>query len=785
MLTRDRIALLIVVVQKRFTDTADKMLMQRKTAGRRMTAQVRLFCFLVALAPAIAYSQVAQQSLLSGIEATVFSDGVDFQLFFAGSPPPVESFALRAPDQLVVDLYATSSLPLTADIARASHSAQARGVSSIEVISGGERSRLIVTLSQQMNHQITVANDSVLITLKTGASFDAAAQQPRENNLIESIEFERGASGEALIVITLAEDIAALGASTTINRLGSAGDIVLGISGVVVPEEWQRRFDASSFGTVVTGFDSSATPEGLNLRIRATGDSEFLAYQSGARYVVSVSAREPETTRQNQSQELSQYTEKVTGLSFQSVPVRRALFQLANFYGFNLIASDAIDGEITIDIEDVPWDQALALVLRMKRLSGRLEGNVLYVAPTQELAEQDLLDVQAAEQAEALAPLFTEYLQINYANARDIMQLLVGVGAESGRVAVPTQGGVAPRINQGLLSPRGSASVDTRTNIVIVRDTDEKLDEVRQMLATLDIAVRQVLIEARIVNVETSFGRELGIRWGLGGHLGNARVGGSQETTTDLLAADYAASDARAQAAIAGEAARLDALQSDTDPELIPAIAALARASVPIPRSVVSFPQALNVDFGVALPGASSFAIGYARNSELIELELSALESSGNGEVIARPKVTTQDKMSALIQSGVRIPYQSQAGGTAGGSTTEFEEAVLSLEVTPQITPDGRINMQLDIRQDSVASGTGAIPAINTNQVTTRALVNDGQTIVLGGVFREETATSESKTPVLGDIPYLGRLFKRTEHSSRRTELLIFITPRILEEEFD
>lgn len=613
----------------------------------------------------------------------------------------------------------------------------------------------------------------------------ASAQQQRENNSIESIEFERGASGEAQIVITLAEDIAALGATTIINRLGSAGDIVLDMSGVVVPEEWQRRFDASAFGTVVTGFDSSATPEGLNLRIRATGDSEFLVYQLGARYVVSVSAREPARTRQGQSQELSQYTEKVTGLSFQSVPVRRALFQLANFYGFNLIASDAIEGEITIDIEDVPWDQALALVLRMKRLSGRLEGNVLYVAPTQELAEQDLLDVQAAEQAEVLSPLFTEYLQINYAKARDIMQLLVGVGAESGRAAIPVQGGIAPRINQGLLSPRGAASVDTRTNIVIVRDTAEKLVEVRQMLATLDIAVRQVLIEARIVNVETSFGRELGIRWGLGGHVGNTRVGGSQETTTDLLAADYAASDARAQAAIAGEAARLDALQSDTDPELIPAIAALARASVPTPRSVVSFPQALTVDLGVADPDASSFAIGYARNSELIELELSALESSGNGEVIARPKVTTQDKMPALIQSGVRIPYQSQAGGTAGGSTTEFEEAVLSLEVTPQITPDGRINMQLDIRQDSVAPGTGAIPAINTNQVTTRALVNDGETIVLGGVFREETATSESKTPVLGDIPYLGRLFKRSERSSRRTELLIFITPRILEEGFE
>ena len=483
--------------------------------------------------------------------------------------------------------------------------------------------------------------------------------------------------------------------------------------------------------------------------------------------------------------EFSQYKGRITGLSFQSVPIRRALFQLANFYGFNLIASDSIEGEITIDIKEVPWDQALALVLRMKRLSGRLEGNVLYVAPTQEIAEQDFLDVQAAAQAEALAPLLTEFLQINYANAGDIMQLLTGVGAEGDRLTAPAQGGVASRINQGLLSPRGSASVDPRTNIIIVRDTAEKLAEVRQMLSTLDIAVRQVLIEARIVNVETNFGRELGVRWGLGGSAGKTRFGGSQATTADLLSSDFAVADARAQAAIAGEAARLDALQGDTNPELIPAIAALARASLPIPRSVVSFPQALSVDLGVADTEASSFAIGYARHSALIELELSALESSGNGEVIARPKVTTQDKMPALIQSGVRIPYQSQAGGAAGGSTTEFEEAVLSLEVTPQITPDGRINMHLDIRQDSVASGTGSTPAINTNQVTTRVLVNDGGTIVLGGVFREETAMSESKTPFLGDIPYLGRLFKRTKRSSRRTELLIFITPKILEENFE
>ena len=246
--------------------------------------------------------------------------------------------------------------------------------------------------------------------------------------------------------------------------------------------------------------------------------------------------------------------------------------------------------------------------------------------------------------------------------------------------------------------------------------------------------------------------------------------------------AELARADALAESLIAGEAARLDALLNETPPELINSLVALARASVPIPRDIVFFPEALSVDLGVTDPEASSFALGYARDSGLIELELSALESSGNGEVIARPKVTTQDKMPALIQSGVRIPYQAQAGGTAGGSITQFEEAVLSLEVTPQITPDGRINMQLDIRQDSVAAGSSLVPAINTNQVTTRALVNDGETIVLGGVFREETSITESKTPILGDLPYIGRLFKRSDRSNRRTELLIFITPKILDE---
>jgi len=340
--------------------------------------------------------------------------------------------------------------------------------------------------------------------------------------------------------------------------------------------------------------------------------------------------------------------------------------------------------------------------------------------------------------------------------------------------------------SSGILSPRGTATVDGRTNIIIVRDVAEKLQEVRELVAKLDIPVRQVSIEARIVNVSTDYGRALGIKWGFAGRTPTPdgfRYGGNQAATLEQQSNREAENIARREAALAGSTARTDAIQNGTDPSLIPALVRQAIASVPIPISITSFPDALLVDLGIDDPAASSFSIGFTDNSGLIELELSALESSGNGEVIARPKVTTQDKVRATIRSGVRIPYQAQAGGTAGGSITEFVDAVLSLEVTPQITPDGRIIMELNIHQDSVASGgLGNVPAINTNEIDTSVLVENGETIVLGGVFREETTLIETKTPFLGDLPYLGRFFKRTENSNRRTELLIFITPRIISE---
>ena len=411
-------------------------------------------------------------------------------------------------------------------------------------------------------------------------------------------------------------------------------------------------------------------------------------------------------------------TETSIDLSFQDISIRSALQILADSQGFNLVAGDAVSGNITLQLDGVAWEQALELVLRAGNLAYRMEGNVMFVTTAEEMALQRQQELEASRAALELAPLVTELLQVNYADASVLLELMLGAG----------EGATVAEGSRGLLSSRGSASVDVRTNTIIVQDLAENLAAMRELLASLDVAVRQVLIEARIVNVSTDYSRDFGVRWAAAGTPdagGNIRYGISQGIAPGR--------------------------QQDE----------------------------LAIDLGMAAR-ASSFSIGYSGSSELIELELAALESSGYGEIIARPKVTTQDKVTAEIRSGVRIPYQSQAGGAAGGSVTQFEDAVLLLRVTPRITPNGQINMELEVRQDAVSPTASGVPSINTNEVITSALVDDGETIVLGGVFREEAATTESKTPILGDIPGIDWLFKRSITDTLRTELLIFITPGVI-----
>lgn len=427
---------------------------------------------------------------------------------------------------------------------------------------------------------------------------------------------------------------------------------------------------------------------------------------------------------------------EVAGLSFQDVPIRFALQILADEQDFNLVAGEAVAGNITLQLDGVPWDQALELVLQAGNLAYRLDGNVLFVTTAEEMALQRERELVAERQALNLTPLVTELLQVNYADAAVLLDLVLGAGAAAEPGAPATDpdasaadpgAGILRTGNRGLLSARGSASVDVRTNTLIVQDMEQNLAAIRDLLASLDVPVRQVLIEARIVNVSTDYSREFGARWGAAGSPGQG-----------------------------------------------------SRFRYGIARGLASAQAQNELALDLGMASRTTFNIGYTGNSELIELELAAIESSGNGEIIARPKVTTQDKVTAEIRSGVRIPYQSQAGGAAGGSVTQFEDAVLLLRVTPRITPNGQINMQLEIRQDSISPTASGVPSINTNEVITSALVEDGETIVLGGVFREEATATESKTPILGDIPGLEWLFKRTISDTRRTELLIFITPGIV-----
>ncbi len=718
---------------------------------------------------------LAQQSItLDSIGfANLPGDSIEIELSFDSAPPEPSSFVLDNPARISLDLLGVAS-----GLSQQRFNIDSNNAQSVMVLDDGSRTRLVVNLDELVNFETQLAGNVLTIQVGNDSGTQGGVATATEvitgvsgdpDNEIVDVNFRRGDDEEGLIVIDLSSD-SVIG---SVEQVGAR--VYVEFQETSVPADLNRRFDVTDFATQVSAVDVLGQSGRATVVIDVDGTYEYVAYQSGAQYTVSV---RPPAVDVTGDEETAQYTGEIVGVSFQDIPIRSVLQIMADYYDFSLVAGDAVSGNITLVLDNVPWDQALELILRAGNLGSRLEGNVLYVAPADEIAAQEQLEIEAAQQAQALAPLFTEFVQVNYADANEILALLTGENAGTGAAADVTGGEIAAAGGGGgILSPRGSATVDARTNIIIVRDIEEKLEEVRALLARLDVAVRQVLIEARIVNVSTDYSRGLGIRWGGAGITptgDSIRYGGSQFTTTEALNAQIAQQTAINDANLAGEQARLQALQDGSDPSLIDTLVQQAIAAVPIPATNVSFPDALAVDLGVQSTEASTFAIGYSGNSGLIELELSALESTGNGEVIARPKVTAE------IRSGVRIPYQSQAGGTAGGSITQFEDAVLALQVTPQITPDGRINMELEIQQDSVAAGSGAVPAINTNTVTTSALVSNGETIVLGGVFREENTTTETKTPVLGDIPYVGSLFKRTERASRRTELLIFITPKII-----
>ncbi|WP_227513186.1 type IV pilus secretin PilQ [Marinobacter sp. LQ44] len=634
---------------------------------------------------------------------------------FDGPPPEPTGYTIERPARIAVDLKDTTSGLNQRSIPLGSGNAQ-----SVTVVETKDRTRLIFNLVELTPHETVRQNNSLVMTIggASGAPATAATSQQRQSgstaaassSALAGVDFRRSKEGEGRVIVDLGN------ASAAVNLSEQAGRIRLTMPGLDVPSELRRRLDVTDFATPVTRIDTFVEDGNAVVEIRPEGNYDYIAYQSGREFTVSVeqlTEEEAETRRE----EKFPYTGDKLSLNFQDIEVRSVLQLIADFTGLNLVASDTVGGSITLRLQNVPWDQALDLILKTKGLDKRQIGNVLLVAPAEEIAARERLELETNKQIAELAPVRLDIIQVNYAKAGDIVALI--------------------RADEELISSRGFVSSDVRTNTISVRETQQKLEEIRRLVGTWDVPVRQVSIEARIVRAQNNVSEELGVRWGAQGRAtadggsDNIIIGGSQ--------------------------------------------GGLAGIS---PSGPLSLPSDLNVDLGVTRAGSSSVALGYIGTDFLLDLELSAFETDGRAEVVSQPRVVTADRQSASIKSGEEIPYQEAT--SSGATNVEFKEAVLSLEVTPQITPDDKIIMDLVVNQDSRGEVTAGIPSINTNSVTTQVLVANGETVVLGGIFQSEVATQTTKTPFLGDIPYLGRLFKRTEHIDERSELLIFVTPKII-----
>ncbi|AXT32683.1 type IV pilus secretin PilQ [Pseudoalteromonas tunicata] len=529
-------------------------------------------------------------------------------------------------------------------------------------------------------------------------------------NKIQAVDFRRGEKGEARILIFLQENMAAIDVSE------KAGKVVAVFHNTDILDDLLYQLDVMDYGTVVNTIETFKDGANSRIVIDTTSEFDYNYQQLDNIFTLTV---EKDTSKKSFLGDGKNYQGKPMSLNFQDISIRSVLQIIADLNGFNLVTSDSVNGNVTLRLDGVPWDQALDIVLRVKGLDKRMDGSILMVAPTEELAAREAKELKAKQQVENLEPLYSEYIQLNYAKAEDFSTLLISQG-------------------NSIMSSRGAVSVDTRTNTLLIKDTAKSIENVRRMVETLDVAVKQVVIESRMVTVRDSVQEDLGIRWGF-----------SDQQLTD---------------GIAGTLAGAQKISNGVIPTLA---------------------ERLNVNLAVTNPaGSIGMHIAKLADGTLIDLELSALEQENKAEIIASPRITTANQKKARIEQGTEIPYVQAA--SSGATTVEFKKAVLSLEVTPHITPDNKVILDLVITQDTpgdtVQTPTGNAVAINTQEIRTQVLVENGQTIVLGGIYQQQVINSSSKVPLLGDIPYLGALFKRTSEKTEKKELLIFVTPKILKD---
>ncbi len=684
-----------------------------------------------------------------------------FQLSAPPKAPP-SSFTINQPARIVLDFLDTTN-----GLSARQQSINVGVADKISVLEGADRTRASLNLARLVPYKVQVQGNAVVLTLenagappaRTPAPTPAAAVQAAANSRqteaagpattprnVRDVSFKRGPGGQGVITAKLSNP------NIAVDVRQEGNQIIADFQGAALTRGQERRLDVTDFATPVTTVEALNRGGNARLSVRPNPPFEYLAYQANDLYVIEV--RPPQKSKEQEDKEAQfdpskkKYTGDLLSLNFQDIEVRAILQILADFTGLNIVVSDSVKGNLTLRLQNVPWDQALDIILRTKGLAMRQNGNVVFIAPTEEVAAREKLDLESRKTVDELIPLRTEIIQVSYAKAADLAALLKRKAAATDKGAV----------EQSILSPRGDVVADERTNSLIVKDVPDKVAEVRDLVTKLDVPSKQVMIDSRIVIANDNFARDIGVRFGVTGVTKNGNEG---------------------VGAISGSLLGTSTIVDSAAENLI-------NTGQPFPVAIPPIAERIGVPFPAAPTGGGSparLALSILGADYLVDLELSALQTEGNGEILSNPRVVTADLKKATIVQGRQIPYSEVDEN--GQVSTAFKDALLKLEVTPQITPDDRVRMDLKVSKDDVgavvpqATG-GFVPSIDKREVETQVLVNNGETVVLGGVFEQTKGKNQDKVPLLGDIPLLGYLFQRNSTNTIKRELLIFVTPQIL-----
>ena len=667
---------------------------------------------------------------------------IEVKLILSGTAPEPLAFTIDDPARIALDLPETAL-----GLSSRRRDVNLGPLETVLTAEANGRTRVVLNLASMVPYETRRSGNTIYITLSAEdgdagrttqfAGSPAPASSPsfasRGGRTITSVDFRRTREGGGRILVHLSDP------STAVDIRQEGGRVVAVFKDTSLPAELMRRLDVTDFATPVITIDTLRTNLDTRIVITAEGKYEQLAYQSDNEFTIEINpAVDDLEVASSLFSETKEYDGQRLTLNFQDIETRAVLQLLAETSGRNIVVSDTVQGNVTLRLRNVPWDQALDIVMTTKGLDMRENGNVIIVAPAEEIAARETADLEARAAIHELEPLYSEFVQVNYAKAADLAAL---IGGDSGNA---------------LLSERGSVGIDDRTNTLLVKDTAERLQDIRRLVRTLDIPIRQVLIESRIVVVNDDFSRDLGVRFGFMGVTDNSSNGIISVTGT----------------AEGSEVIVRSALDN------------LANTGQPFPVTAPGIADRFNVNVPVDNP-AGRFALAILNSDYIVDLELTAMQAEGRGEIVSTPRIITANQKEARIEQGVEIPYQESA--SSGATTTQFKKAVLSLTVTPQITPDNNIIMDLMVSKDNVGELTqsatgGLVPSIDTRKVETQVLVRDGQTVVLGGIYETERRETINKVPFLGDIPGVGVLFRSRSVVSNKAELLIFVTPRILNE---